>query len=138
MAAPARSPTAPRNRRSAASGNFSGDGLFPVPTPASRVSADLELRFDQRGRYREDSFGLATRFPFAFLTKTRHVSLPREVLVYPRIEPTDEVFEILPLVRGEWESFVRGRGSDSTAFANTCRRIPPATSTGKRPRSPAR
>ena len=40
------------------------------------------------------------------------MSLPREVLVYPRIEPTDEVFEILPLVRGEWESFVRGRGSD--------------------------
>jgi uncharacterized protein (DUF58 family) len=72
----------------------------------------LELRFEQRGRYREDSFGLATRFPFAFLTKTRHVSLPREVLVYPRIEPTDQVFEILPLVRGEWESFVRGRGSD--------------------------
>jgi uncharacterized protein (DUF58 family) len=70
------------------------------------------LRFEQRGRYREDSFGLATGFPFAFLTKTRHVSLPREVLVYPRIEPTDEVFEILPLVRGEWESFVRGRGSD--------------------------
>jgi uncharacterized protein (DUF58 family) len=34
------------------------------------------------------------------------------VLVYPRIEPTEEVFEILPLVRGEWESFVRGRGSD--------------------------
>jgi hypothetical protein len=76
------------------------------------LSADLELRFEQRGRYREDSFGLATRFPFAFLTKTRHVSLPREVLVYPRIEPTNEVFEILPLVRGEWESFVRGRGSD--------------------------
>jgi uncharacterized protein (DUF58 family) len=76
------------------------------------LSADLELRFDQRGRYREDSFGLATRFPFAFLTKTRHVSLPREVLVYPRIEPTHEAFEVLPLVRGEWESFVRGRGSD--------------------------
>ena len=28
------------------------------------------------------------------------------------IEPPDELFEILPLVRGEWESFVRGRGSD--------------------------
>ena len=70
------------------------------------------MKFDQRGCYRQDSFGLATRFPFAFLTKTRHVSLAREILVYPRIEPTDEVFEILPLVRGEWESFVRGRGSD--------------------------
>jgi hypothetical protein len=85
---------------------------FPFLPPQAELSADLELRFDQRGRYRESSFGLATRFPFAFLTKTRHVSLPREVLVYPRIEPTQEVFEILPVVRGEWESFVRGRGSD--------------------------
>jgi uncharacterized protein (DUF58 family) len=85
---------------------------FPFLPAQAEVSADLELRFDQRGRYRESSFGLATRFPFAFLTKTRHVTLPREVLVYPRIEPNEEVFEILPLVRGEWESFVRGRGSD--------------------------
>ncbi len=93
-------------------GIFQGMAYFPFLPPQAELSADLELRFDQRGRYREDSFGLATRFPFAFLTKTRHVSLPREVLVYPRIEPTDEVYEILPLVRGEWESFVRGRGSD--------------------------
>ncbi len=93
-------------------GIFQGMAYFPFLPPQSDASADLELRFDQRGRYREDSFGLATRFPFAFLTKTRHVSLPREVLVYPRIDPTDEVFEVLPLVRGEWESFVRGRGSD--------------------------
>jgi uncharacterized protein (DUF58 family) len=93
-------------------GIFQGMAYFPFLPPQAEVSADLELRFDQRGRYREDSFGLATRFPFAFLTKTRHVSLPREVLVYPRIQPTDEVFEILPLVRGEWESYVRGRGSD--------------------------
>jgi uncharacterized protein (DUF58 family) len=85
---------------------------FAFLPPGAESSADMALEFSQRGRYREDSFGLATRFPFAFLTKTRHVSLPREVLVYPRIEPTDVFFEILPLVRGEWESFVRGRGQD--------------------------
>jgi uncharacterized protein (DUF58 family) len=93
-------------------GIFQGMAYFPYVPPKAELSADLELKFEQRGRYREDSFGLATRFPFAFLTKTRHVSLPREVLVYPRIEQTDGFFEILPLVRGEWESFVRGRGSD--------------------------
>jgi uncharacterized protein (DUF58 family) len=93
-------------------GIFQGMAYFPFLPPQAELSADLELRFEQRGRYREDSFGLATRFPFAFLTKTRRVSLPREVLVYPRIEAAEEAFEILPLVRGEWESFVRGRGSD--------------------------
>ncbi len=93
-------------------GLFQGMAYFPfVPANAEAV-ADLELRFDRRGRYREDSFGLATRFPFAFLTKTRHVGLRREILVYPRVEPTEEVVEILPLLRGEWESFVRGRGSE--------------------------
>lgn len=93
-------------------GIFAGMAYFPFLPARAEAAADLELKFDQRGRYQENSFGLATRFPFAFLTKTRHVSLTREVLVYPRIDSTDEVFEILPLVRGEWESFVRGRGSD--------------------------
>ena len=93
-------------------GIFQGMAYFPFLPAGGEAIADLELKFDHRGRYQEDSFGLATRFPFAFLTKTRHVSLTREVLVYPRVEPADEVFEILPLVRGEWESFVRGRGSD--------------------------
>ena len=93
-------------------GIFQGMAYFPFLPAKSECTVDLQLKFDRRGRYCEDNFGLATRFPFAFLTKTRHVSLVREILVYPRVEPTDEIFEILPLVRGEWESFVRGRGSD--------------------------
>jgi uncharacterized protein (DUF58 family) len=93
-------------------GIFEGMVYFPFLPPEAELSADLQLRFDRRGLYRESSFGVATRFPFAFLTKTREVALQREVLVYPPIEPPDELFEILPLVRGEWESFVRGRGSD--------------------------
>jgi len=93
-------------------GIFEGMVYFPYLPPQVELTADLELRFDRRGRYCESSFGVATRFPFAFLTKTRHVALQREILVYPPVEPPDELFEILPLVRGEWESFVRGRGSD--------------------------
>lgn len=93
-------------------GLFQGMAYFPFLPANTEATADLELRFERRGCHREDSFGLATGFPFAFLIKTRHLALRREVLVYPHIEPTDEVFEILPLVRGEWESFVRGRGAD--------------------------
>jgi uncharacterized protein (DUF58 family) len=93
-------------------GIFEGMVYFPFLPPKSELAADLQLHFDRRGRYCESSFALGTRFPFAFLTKMRDVALEREVLVYPPIEPADELFEILPLVRGEWESFVRGRGSD--------------------------
>jgi uncharacterized protein (DUF58 family) len=93
-------------------GIFEGSVYFLFLSPGAELSADLELNFERRGRYRDDNFGLATRFPFAFLTKTRHISLAREVVVYPRLQETDELFEILPLIRGEWETFVRGRGLD--------------------------
>jgi uncharacterized protein (DUF58 family) len=99
-------------RAQSSAGIFEGMAYFPFLAPQAQLSADLELRFDHRGCYREDSFGLATRFPFAFLTKTRHIALQREIIVYPRVEPTDELFQILPLVRGEWETFVHGRGLD--------------------------
>jgi uncharacterized protein (DUF58 family) len=93
-------------------GIFEGMIYFPYVPPGAELTADLELNFERRGRYLESSFGVATRFPFAFLTKTRDLALEREILVYPAIEPPSELFEILPLVRGEWESFVAGRGSD--------------------------
>jgi uncharacterized protein (DUF58 family) len=91
---------------------FEGSAYFPYVPAGSALKADLELRFDRRGCYQQKSFGLATRFPFAFLTKTRHVPLAREIIVYPRVEPADEFFEVLPMITGEFETFARGRGDD--------------------------
>jgi uncharacterized protein (DUF58 family) len=85
---------------------------FPYLPATVKLHADLPLLFERRGRYSESSFGVATRFPFAFLTKIRDVVLPREILVYPSVDFPHELADILPLVQGEWESFVRGRGSD--------------------------
>jgi uncharacterized protein (DUF58 family) len=85
---------------------------YPFLAPQQELRADLELTFPLRGRYREKDFGLATRFPFAFLLKTRRVALAREVVVYPSVELPQEFFQVLPMVTGEFESFVRGRGYD--------------------------
>jgi len=85
---------------------------FPFIGPKSEVTAEIEMRFAKRGRYQEKSFGLATRFPFAFLTKTRRLPIARELIVYPPVERTKELFQVLPLITGEFESFVRGRGND--------------------------
>jgi uncharacterized protein (DUF58 family) len=85
---------------------------FPFLAPQQQLRSDLEISFPARGRYREDNFGLATRFPFAFLLKTRRIGLAREVIVYPKVEPPEEFFEVLPMVTGEFETFVRGRGYD--------------------------
>ncbi len=93
-------------------GIFDDSAYFPYVPPAAELSAELELCFPRRGRYQQNSFGLATRFPFAFLTKTRRVALSREILVYPAVDTADEFFEVLPLITGEFESFARGRGDD--------------------------
>jgi uncharacterized protein (DUF58 family) len=95
-----------------APGIFEGSAHFPYIPPDSELSAELELAFARRGRYAEESFGLATRFPFAFLTKTRRLPLKRSILVYPPVEPTEEFLHILPTITGEFETFVRGRGYD--------------------------
>jgi uncharacterized protein (DUF58 family) len=95
-----------------AAGIFHGSVYFPYIPAREDLSADVALSFERRGRYQQDHFGLATRFPFAFLTKTRRVPLARQVTVYPPVEPPEEFFEVLPLITGEFESFVRGRGYD--------------------------
>jgi len=85
---------------------------FPFLAPEQELRADLEISFPARGRYREKNFGLATRFPFAFLMKTRRINLAREVIVYPVVEPAEQFREVLPMVTGEFETFVSGRGHD--------------------------
>jgi uncharacterized protein (DUF58 family) len=85
---------------------------FPFLAPAQELRADLELSFPARGRYCEKNFGLATRFPFSFLTKTRRINLAREVIVFPVVEPAEQFLAVLPMVTGEFETFVSGRGHD--------------------------
>ncbi len=96
----------------AAPGIFNTRVYFPYIPSKTEVTADVELNFPRRGRYVQDGFGLSTRFPFSFLVKTRRIALDREVVVYPSVEPTDAFFEALPMITGEFEAFVRGRGYD--------------------------
>jgi uncharacterized protein (DUF58 family) len=91
---------------------FEQSVYFPYLPGGDRRTAELNLCFPRRGLYAQRGIGIATRFPFSFLNKTRTVALRQEVLVYPSIDPTDEMLAILPTLSGETESYVRGRGSD--------------------------
>jgi uncharacterized protein (DUF58 family) len=86
--------------------------FFPYIPRMSATRQKVELRFPRRGVYRQDSFGIRTRFPFGFFEKTRHVDSNLEIVVYPRIEPTDQFYEVLPLLTGEMASYFRGRGHE--------------------------
>lgn len=94
------------------SGIFNDRLYFPYLPARGSLIREVELQFARRGRYQQDGFGLSTKFPFSFLMKTRRVPLRREIVVYPSVSETDELFEILPMITGEFEVFVRGRGHD--------------------------
>ena len=89
---------------------------FPHIPHRQTVRQNVELTFPRRGVYRQDALGLRTKFPFGFLQKTRRLDSEIEAVVYPRIQPTEEFYEILPLVSGELESYQRGRGNDLYAI----------------------
>jgi hypothetical protein len=85
---------------------------FPYLPGGHRESTELNLRFPRRGLYAQRGIGVSTRFPFSFLSKTRTIALDQEVLVFPSVEATDELLEVLPMITGELETNQRGRGSD--------------------------
>jgi uncharacterized protein (DUF58 family) len=89
---------------------------FPHIPHGQTVRQSIELTFPRRGVYRQDALGLRTKFPFGFLQKTRRVKSAIEAVVYPQIQPTEEFYEVLPLVSGELESYQRGRGNDLYAI----------------------
>jgi len=93
-------------------GIFHGAVYFPYVPRAKSASADTELNFARRGAYAQEGLGLATRFPFSFLSKTRPVAFSRNITVYPPVEQTDEFFQVLPMITGEFETFVRGRSNN--------------------------
>lgn len=86
--------------------------FFPYLARDGSVRQKVELRFARRGIYRQDAFGIRTRFPFGFFEKTRRVTSDISITVYPRIEPTEQFYEVLPLLSGEIASSFRGRGHE--------------------------
>ncbi|MCL6565560.1 MAG: DUF58 domain-containing protein [Acidobacteriia bacterium] len=98
--------------RSAGNAILTRPVYFPYLARGQAARQAVELRFARRGRYRQDALALQTRFPFGFLEKTLRVEMAEELLVYPRVEPTEEFYEVLPLLSGELESYTRGRGHD--------------------------
>ena len=86
--------------------------FFPYVPHLRAVRQKVELRFPHRGIYCQDAFGIRTRFPFGFFEKTRQVSSRIEITVYPRVEPADQFYEVLPLLSGEVASLYRGRGHE--------------------------
>jgi uncharacterized protein (DUF58 family) len=89
---------------------------FPYVPKREHSHQNVPLTFPRRGVYRQDAFRIVTGFPFGFLQKSRQIPLRTEALVYPSVEPTQELFQILPGLEGALESLSKGRGQDLYAL----------------------
>lgn len=92
--------------------------FFPYISRQGSARQKVELTFPHRGVYRQDAFSIRTRFPFGFFEKSREVSSRLEIVVYPRVSPTDHFYEVLPLLSGEMASHFRGRGHELHSLRN--------------------
>jgi uncharacterized protein (DUF58 family) len=86
--------------------------FFPYIPRLSSSRQKVEVTFPHRGVYRQDSFGIRTRFPFGFFEKTRIVDSNLEIVVYPRVTEAEPFYDVLPLISGEMASQFRGRGHE--------------------------
>ncbi len=85
---------------------------FPLVPGGGVIEVPVSVTFPQRGRHRENVFALSTKFPFGFLKKSTTVSLRRETIVYPALEPDDAAQASFDELAGEIEMNVRGAGQD--------------------------
>lgn len=85
---------------------------FPLIAGGVAVEETVQVRFPRRGTYRENGFAFSTGFPFGFLEKSARVTLRRETVVYPSIQPKAGFEDLLLGIAGEIETHYRGLGKD--------------------------
>jgi len=86
--------------------------FFPLLPIGAAMEQTVEARFPRRGLYRTNGFAVSTSFPFGFLDRSANVTLQRETLVYPQVEPQPGFEDLLAGINGEIESHYRGLGRD--------------------------
>ena len=85
---------------------------FPLIASGATLEAVVEVSFPHRGTYRQNSFAFSTGFPFGFVERTARVTLRREMVVYPCIDPQPGFEDLLAGIAGEIETHYRGLGRD--------------------------
>jgi uncharacterized protein (DUF58 family) len=98
--------------RDPASPTLKSGVYFPLVAAGATLEEPVEARFPRRGAYRQNSFAFYTAFPFGFLEKSARVTLRRDMVVYPAIDPRPGLDDLLTGINGEIETHYRGLGRD--------------------------
>lgn len=95
------------------------DAAKPIPflKPGLVGACYVERLFRRRGRYAGAAVKVSSGFPFGFFRLSRTLTAPREIVVFPRVQPVDVAFVaasrggalVQPRRRGRGEEFFRLR-----------------------------
>jgi uncharacterized protein (DUF58 family) len=85
---------------------------FPHLAPRQTRHQKIEMQFPRRGVYQQEALSLQTRFPFGFVEKSRRIDSALQAIVYPAIQPAEEIYRDWAMVSGEIDSYTRGQGHD--------------------------
>jgi uncharacterized protein (DUF58 family) len=85
---------------------------YPLLPGRGAIEEEAEVYFPLRGEHGQNLFVFTTRFPFGFIEKQINVTLRRDTLVYPAIEPRPEWEPLAAMIRGELESHSPGGEHD--------------------------
>jgi uncharacterized protein (DUF58 family) len=91
---------------------FSSMLYFPLLQGRKTLDEIVDVEFARRGIHREDEFWFSTAFPFGLRERRAQVSLRREILVYPCLNPQPGFEDLLGVFSGEVAAHYRGRGHD--------------------------
>jgi uncharacterized protein (DUF58 family) len=84
----------------------------PLIPGGGEVVALVEARFAARGRYRNQQVWLGTRFPFNFAERRARLGLTQGIVVYPSVEPREEVEQVVRRIERQWQARDRGDSHD--------------------------
>jgi len=91
---------------------FTGQIYFPAIAGGATVDDTIDIYFPRRGLHTEDTFRFSSRFPFAFAERRMNITIARDVVVYPALDPKPGFEALADAVAGEAEAVIQGRGHD--------------------------
>ncbi len=86
--------------------------FFLKISPESSQVAAYRRTPARRGVDRHVGFRIATRFPFGFFEKSRELTIPGQLTIYPAVDPVQLPIRATGETRGGVGSLARGRGHD--------------------------
>ena len=88
------------------------DVYCPMITGRGEARISVPATFLRRGRFQKGDFRLRSKFPFSFVERRARLRLTKQVYVYPSVDSSDLVEELIEPAAKAWQAPERGDSQD--------------------------